>query len=318
VPARLAAAAPTVAAIVDARPLGADPAPRTALENELRRHAELALVADPELRAALGAVAVPPADCDGIAVAAVLAMAPLDDVRDLVAGLLGRELVCADQAGDRATAMAAAGRLRALGATGGVQEEVWARYPLVDATVDVQRQPLEVTTDPPGAQVWIDLARVERPPAVTAGRHLVLVALGERRRALYVDVKEGRAVTVPVELPPASWPEVRAQVRAWRRGEPTTPEAVAALARAAGLGAVYILRDDVVEAWAVTGGAARSAGRSAVEAPTLVAPPAAPKAEKRSPWIVAVAVGAAAVAVGLVVVASQSGSSTQRIEVKWP
>lgn len=304
-------------AIVDARPLGSDPAPRTALENELRHHRELAIVADPELRAALGAVTVPAPDCDGTAVAAALALAPLDDVRDLVAGLLGHELVCADQKGDRATAMADASRLRALGATGGVAEEVWARYPLVDATVDVQRMPLEVTTDPPGAQIWVDLARAERPPAVTAGRHLILVALGERRRALYVDVKENRAATVAVELAPATWPEVRAQVRAWRRGEPTTPESVAALARAVGLGAVYILHDDVVEAWTVAGGVARPAGRSTAVAPALVSPPPS-SGEKRSPWFYAIAVGAAAAAVGLVIVASQSGSSTQRIEVKWP
>jgi hypothetical protein len=309
-----------VTAIVDARPLGADPAPRVALETELRRHAELALVADPELRAALGAVTIPAPDCDGAAVAAALALAPLDEVRDVVAGLLGGQLECADRTGDRASAQAAAARLAALGATGGVADEIRARYPLVDATVDVARQPLEVATTPPGAEIWIDLQPAPRAPAVTAGRHLVLVALGERRRALYVEVKENRAQALDVELPPASWPEVRAQVRAWRRGEPTTPATVAALAHAVGLGALYVLGDQVVEAWTIVDGVARPAGRSATAAllAPVVPPAPAPEPEHRSFWIYAAGAVAAAATVGLVVLATQSGSTTQRIEVKWP
>ena len=79
-----------------------------------------------------------------------------------------------------------------------------------------------------------------------------------------------------------------------------------------------MLRADLVEAWVVAGGVARPAGRTAVVAPTLVAPPPAPAAARRSPWIYAIAAGAAAATVGLVILASQSGSSTQRIEVKWP
>jgi hypothetical protein len=181
--------------------------------------------------------------------------------------------------------------------------------------------------------VSVDLVPAPRPPAVAAGRHLVVVELGERRRALYVDVRENRATDVHVELLPAPaerWAGVRAVVQTWRRGAEPDATAVAALAGAAGLGVVFIVRGADVDVWTITGGTARPAGRASARAPEAVlavlpgpepapapAPAPEPKRQGRSPWLYVIAAGAAAAAVGLVILAS-SGSATQRIEVRWP
>src|SRR5215471_5256435 len=153
--------------VVDARPLGAPAAARVEAEEALRRRPDLGRLVDPELAAALTGVVdparVPPevgpacASATDEALLAWLSFAPLDDVRVEVARILGRQLACADGAGDRGVALAAARRLTALGSDGGVDPAVWARYPAVDATVDVLRQPLAITAGAPGAVLRVDL-----------------------------------------------------------------------------------------------------------------------------------------------------------------
>jgi hypothetical protein len=253
-------------------------------------------------------------------------------VKDPVTHLLARKLVCADGAGDRGGALAAARRLTALGSDGGVAPDIWSRYPAVDATVDVLRQPLVVTTEPAGGSVTIDLAPAGSSAIVSAGHRLVQASAGESATATFVDVKEDRAAKITLTLPALTAADelhapVRAAVNALRRGG----DDVAAVARAASLDVVVVLRPSGAFAYARDGailrplGSARLADGPALSAllPALAPVPAqkaAPQAhsEGRSPWIYVVAVGAAAAAVGLVVVATSSGSTTQRIEVKWP
>jgi hypothetical protein len=335
----LAAAAPRRAGVVDARPLDAAADARSAAEEALARRADVAVVSEPGLRSALvGVVDVAriPAlatDCAGPGDAdlvARLSLAPLADVKEPVTRLLARQLVCADGAGDRGAALAAARRLSALGSDGGVSAEVWSRYPAVDATVDVLRQPLAVTTDPPGASVTIDLAAVSGPSAiVSAGHRLVAAAAGERAAATFVDVKEDRAAKVTLTLPAVdeAYAPVRAAVRKLRTGG----DDVAAVARAANLDVIVVLRPGGAFAFARDGEVVRPLGSARLaDGPALLAllpamapapaPVAAPAhgGDGRSPWIYVIAAGAAAAAVGLVVLATSSGSTTQRIEVKWP
>src|SRR5262249_36257025 len=159
------------------------------------------------------------------------------EVRPALANLLGRRLGCADAAGDRGNALAAARWLVALGESGGVAPDVWTRYPMVDATVDVLRQPLAIAVDPADASLSVDPTPAGRNPPVAAGPRLVSAAAGERAAALFVDVKENRAAQVKLELPAVDprWAPIRAHVRAWRRaaGAPTAEQA-GAVAAAAG------------------------------------------------------------------------------------
>jgi len=324
----VAAAAPRRAGVVDARPLDAPAASRTAVEEALRTRPDLRVVSDPALLGIVDVAKVPPAveGCAGATDDALLAwlrLAPLPDVREPVARLLGRQLMCADGAGDRGAALAAARRLSALGSDGGVGADVWSRYPAVDATVDVLRQPLTVATDPSDAAVRVDFTPVAGDTAVvSAGQRLVTASAGERVAARFVDVKENRAAQVALALPLVDerWAPVRAAVRALRGGG----DDVAAVARTAGLDVVVVLRNDTAHVYTRDGDAARPAGSARIgdnaALLALLAPGEAPpgKPEGRSYWIYAVAAGAAAAAVGLVVLAGQSGSSTQRIEVKYP
>src|SRR5262249_2394449 len=143
--------------------------------------------------------------------------------------------------------------------------------------------------------------------------------------------KENRAAEVGLSLPtPPSprWAPVRAWVRALRRAPPPTVDDIAALGRATGLELVIVLHGDVALGFARYGATWRFLGRgpnaSAVLAalPGSPAPaPTAPTAEShegRSPWIYVIAGGAAAIAAGLVVLATRSTTPTQRIEVTWP
>jgi len=333
----LAAATPRSVGIVDVRPLDAPRGARDAAEEVLRGRPDLTLVVEPALRASLVGVAdlakLPPAatGCEGLgddALVAWLSAAPPDDVREPVVRLLGRQLLCADTAKDRGTALAAARRLTALGSDAGVPAEVWSRYPAVDATVDVLRQPLAVATDPGSAAVSVDFTPAGTAPivaTVNAGRRLVTGVLGERVAAAFVEVKENQARAFELRLPAVDerLAPVRSAVRALRRGGSD----VAAVARAAGIEVVVLLRTDGVLAYALDGNALRPLGRAPLgDGAALLAllpafaPPPAPETKRagRSPWIYVIAGGAAAAAVGLVVLATSSGSATQRIELKWP
>jgi hypothetical protein len=326
----LAVAAPR-AGVIDVRPLDAPPAARTGVEAALAARTDVSLVRDPAFLGVADATRIPaPAtSCEATGDEVLLrwlSLAPIDDVRVPVAHLLGKTLSCADAAGDRATALAAARRLHNLGDDGGVPADVWTRYPQVDATVDVLRQPLVITTDPPGAGAWVDLAPAGGTPAVAAGRRLVSVAAGERAAAVFVDVKENREANVVLSLPPADAraADLRARVRALRRGEPVTAASAGAIGQAAGLDVVFVLKDELTLGFAKDGDTWRPLGRApAGDAPALLAllppqaPAAQPKSEGLSIWYKLAAAGAAVAAVGLVIAAG-GNQPNQRIEVRWP
>lgn len=289
---------------------------RSGVLEVLRHRADVVVVEYPTF--ALVELPADDSTCAGADVLALLNTAPLDDLRTVVIERLGRQLVCADDKQDRPNAWAAARRLQNLEATTSVADELRARYPAVDAAADVLRQPLSVTTEPPGAAITIDFGPAER--AVTAGRHLVVATLGERRRALYVDVKEDRATELHLELPPAPIDsELRDQLRALRRVTEPDAATITPLARAAGITAVWLLRGVDLEVWTLSDDGAHRTGRGPAAHPELLLatrPP--PEKSGRSPWVYVIGAAAAAATIGLVILATSTGSTTQRIQVRWP
>jgi hypothetical protein len=348
-----AAAAPRVVTvgIIDVRPAGADPAARRALRAALAERREIAVVAGADIDAALAGegVAVAAADeavaraeasaCPGGSTEAATALAAVGDAYDpdagapLLARALAVELRCADAAGNRAAAQRAARRIRNLGGDVGALAD---RYPEIDAASNVARQPLSVTTDPPGARVFIDYVLVGASPVekmVAPGPHQVTAsAPGRTRASLTVEVKEGRPGAASVALGAATADAaaaLRARVRAWRGGEAIAAEGIAGAMRDAGVAVAVVWNGGRAQIWTLDPkGAAAPVEEVAPAEPAAVAaaaarhaggaaPPAEPEKTGRTWWMYALALGAAGAALGVVLLAD-TGSKTQRIEVKWP
>jgi PEGA domain-containing protein len=243
-------------------------------------------------------------------------------------------------------------------APAGVSREVWARYPELDAGVAQLREPLTVETEPPGARVWIDLGAAGAAPvrrSLASGRHRVIAeAPGHARAVTWIDLEDNRAAHVKLALAaarPDPWADVRARVAGWRAagsaaGSGSVAGSASAAASLVGAGeiaalldgtrlavVVTLLPDGAAEVWAgprralatsqlsdlpdAVTGAQRLAAAGPMTLPA--APPAAPApARRRRPlWVYVMAGGIAAVAVGAVLLAG-TGTSTQRIEVRWP
>lgn len=279
----------------------------------------------------------------------LLAAAPPDEVATELIEAFTIELLCADAAGDRAAARAAADRLRGLGQDPppNVSAAVWARYPQVDAALVVPAQ-LRVGTDPPGARVWIDLREVGVAPvqlAVTPGEHWVLVAAPGRRPFItVVTLGEREQTTTHLALsqpPPDAWADLRARVAGWRAGALPRTSELTSLMRDLGLDVVVVLHGEWAEVWQLVpravsakpvgkaraldvtavadlaAGAARPDGARAVPLAPSRSPSPSPPPKRRSPWVIGVAVGVVLVGAGLVYF-SQTGEDIQRIEVTFP
>ncbi len=191
-------------------------------------------------------------DCPGAereAAAALLAFAAAQAAGAEVAAELRQayvfQLLCADQRGDAASARAAAGALRALGAPEppeGVGEPVWSRYPSVDVTAGVRHVQLDVTTQPQGAVIWIDHAPAGKAPLsldVTEGDHLVAAAAAGGATAV-------RAANGPLTLTLKAgfdpWARVQARVRSWQsRAVKRDSKGLAALLASARLGYAVVI-----------------------------------------------------------------------------
>jgi hypothetical protein len=148
----------------------------------------------------------------------------------------GHALACAHELGDTGRALAMAQRLRALGRNDaepppGVSPELWRAYPAVDALGNSAIVELAITTEPAGAQVWLDHRQVGTSPVtvlVGEGLHLVAAA-GEGRvasqrvqvsQAVLPRVAWGQSQVMVVHLPlgPRAWPwhAEAAAVARWR------------------------------------------------------------------------------------------------------
>ncbi len=207
-------------------------------------------------------------DCERASGAAARATAHLAAARaadpqdqDLVPSLVRAhvyELLCADARGDHPAGQLAAQRLRNLGASEpppGVAAELWERYPEIDATGDVRTVPLSVTTDPPGATVWIDhLPRGGSGEILVPEGPRLLAAAGPEglAAAREVEVTGWPLPSVKLELTPVDdrWEALRGAIAAWRGGREPSPLEIANLLQRLEAEIVVVRHDGGVRLWA--------------------------------------------------------------------
>ena len=212
---------------------------------------------------AFGQLDCPAADtaaAQAIEVLAGLAAQAPDD--KTISGHLQRahvyQLLCAHNRGDGDGAMRARFLLERLdprgaaaGPPAGVSDLVWNLYPPLDATVNAPIHEIEVSSEPAGASVWVDYARVGTTASTPVkvllpyGRHIVAAARDKRHRAVVLDVeRDGQAVVLALSEAPAEsqYLAISQRVAEWQRGagEPTGPE-IGALLRKVGVQVALVL-----------------------------------------------------------------------------
>lgn len=272
-------------------------------------------------------------------------------------------LLCADRTGDVDAAMLAAARLRALqeraaapAPPADVPAAVWAKYPAVDAMLDRELFAIEITTDLPGAAIWIDFQRAGTAPltvTLPAGEHVIAAAAGTRRGwAAGTVVRSQPTVTVPTADQAGPHAALAARIAGWH-GQLPAPDELAHVLDTVKARVAIVRRGDRIEAWGRIGrseaprrlggedgaGTLDEAGRVVAliadrvqtwndrapdpDLPLLVEDPAARgKRPERADtptkwWVYASIFGALAVGGGLIYV-NEVRTNTQRVELHWP
>ncbi|MBA2538635.1 MAG: hypothetical protein H0V17_03295 [Deltaproteobacteria bacterium] len=142
-------------------------------------------------------------------------------------------VLCADRAGDVDAAMVAASVYRAAAATTGitgsdVPADVLKKYPELDSVIDRDLVPLDITTDAPTADVWIDFKKVGTAPlhiTLPAGDHVIAVAAGTRRGwGAGTAVKTQLQVSIPTQDRAGTWDEVAKRIASWSGNRPSPTE----------------------------------------------------------------------------------------------
>lgn len=273
------------------------------------------------------------------------------------AGLAGPELPrawtyvleCADRGGDATTAMHAAAMLRAVGGA----SDLLAKYPEVDTLLDRDQYALEITTEVPGADVWIDFRHAGTSPLKTflgAGEHVIAAGKGTRRGwAAGTATKAQKTLAVPMADHASPNAALAARIQAWK-GSPAELAAVLDLVHAR---VALIRKGDSVEAWGRIGkseaphrlggedgsGTVAEASRLAAliadraqtwndRAPDPDQPLLVETKEERAKrqgkadeptrwWVYAALIGAAAIG-GTVLYLHDTAENTQRVELHYP
>ena len=164
-------------------------------------------------------------------------------------------LLCADREGDGTTAVIAASRVRALGATD-VDAKLLARYPEIDALSNRDVMELEIKPEVDGADVWIDFKHAGKAPlkvVIATGSHVIAAAAGSRRGAVSGTViKKQPVVTVPMPDQAGGRSALATRVASWKGKVPAAKELTAVLAEVKARVAI-IRHGDTVEAWGHAG-----------------------------------------------------------------
>ncbi len=265
-------------------------------------------------------------------------------------------LLCADRENRLDAAQRAASQLRTLGGSPDVPASVWARFPEIDAIADRELVELDITTDVPGAAIWIDFQQVGVSPArveLPAGEHVIAAAAGARRGwAAGTAVRTQKAVHVPLADMAGPWSEVARRVAGWNGKLPAPSELAWLLARVDARVAL-VRHGATIEAWGQIGRSepphllggddgtaslddvARVLGVVAERSrawsdhapdpdrPLLVEPSGArgartDQADKPTKWWVYAAIAGAAVIGAGVIYANDSASDRQRVELHYP
>lgn len=265
-------------------------------------------------------------------------------------------LLCADRTSDFDAAMLAATHLRAVGGSKDVPADVWAKYPEIDTLANKDMFPLEVTTEVPGAEVWIDFRRAGTSPLktfVAGGQHVIAAASGTKRGwAAGAASKKQTSVAIPMPEQASAMTAIAKRVASWN-GKIPPPAELAAVLEQVKARVALIRHGQTVEAWGRIGKseAPRRLGgddgngtladgdrlvmliRDRVETwndrapdpdqPLLVEDPKdrmRRKTKGEEPtrwWIYGVLIGAAAIGAG-VIYAHDTQENTQRVELHYP
>jgi hypothetical protein len=190
----------------------------------------------------------------GIAAARQAAGRPV--VPELTRGWTYR-LLCADRTGDSDAAMTATARLRALGQRPAeIPNEVWTKYPAVDAVLDHDMVPLEIKAEVDGAAIWIDFQQVGTSPLeihVPAGEHVIAASAGSRRGwAAGNAVRSQTTVSVPMPEQRGPYAGLAQRIAGWR-GTLPAPAELAEVLVAVNARVAIIRKGDRLEAWGRVG-----------------------------------------------------------------
>jgi len=165
-------------------------------------------------------------------------------------------LLCADRDGQFSVAQRAANLLHEFGESSAVPMGLQTKYPAVDAIPDLERVEIDIETDVPGAEIWIDFRRAGTSPLhieLPAGEHVIGAAAGTRRGwAAGTAVRSQKVVRVPLAEAAGPWSDVAARVAGWHRDMPEPSELAWVLGRVHAR--VALLRyGNQVEAWGQIG-----------------------------------------------------------------
>jgi hypothetical protein len=165
-------------------------------------------------------------------------------------------LLCADRLGDSDMAMRAASRLRVVGGSPDVSEDLLAKYPEVDATLGFDTIEVDVTTELPGATVWLDFAPIGKAPqhlALAPGDHVIAAASGTRRGYLVGrPIKKQPKLLIEMPDQASALAAVASAVASWKGALPS-PTALADVLEKVHARAALIRHGDVVEVWGHAG-----------------------------------------------------------------
>ncbi len=268
-------------------------------------------------------------------------------------------LLCADRSGNTALARTAVTRLRALGGESvspDAPADAWTKYPEVDALLDRDAFPIRITSDAPGAVIWIDHERAGVSPLDTvlpAGEHVIAAAIGERRGfAMGTAVKTQTTLAIPTPSLRGTYGAIAKKVASWGGVMPAASE-IGAVLTLAKVRVAIVRRGDVIEAWGRAGRAGEphrlgndDGAGTVADAPRIVAliadrigvwndrapDPDTLLTEQSSPllrekrervdeptkWWVYATLAGAIVAGGSLLYFAETAGSTQRVELHLP
>ncbi|HEY5926088.1 MAG TPA: hypothetical protein VIV11_30590 [Kofleriaceae bacterium] len=165
-------------------------------------------------------------------------------------------LLCADRAGDGATAIVAASHIRTLGGAPEVDAKLLAKYPDVDALSNRDMMEVEIKADVAGADVFVDFRRAGKSPlklVLPTGPHIMAAASGNQRGTVTGTViRKQPAIAIPLQDQSGKWTSLAARVASWHGNMPKPKELAWAL-RKVDARVALVRHGDVVEAWGHAG-----------------------------------------------------------------
>src|SRR6185437_15535207 len=165
-------------------------------------------------------------------------------------------LLCADRTKDVATATRAAIQLRALGGSPDVAPDLLAKYPDVDLTLGVTPVDVDVDTEVPSSQVFVDFQPAGTAPlhlSLAPGEHVIAAANGTRRGSLVgTPVKSQPKLMIAMPDQAGRWSSVAARIAGWHGEVPSVDELTAVLI-ATHMRAAIVRRGDAIEVFGHAG-----------------------------------------------------------------